>query len=168
TITGRSDWSTSRSKVSSVSSSIVTMLQPAEERAEPQQRDLPRRLEHDRAAHFRAALLAVDEADRDLDHAEALAQRPVRRLDLERVAARGDRAQVDRLEHGAPVTLEAAGEVADPDAEQRPRVEGAAGRDEAPHEPPVVDLASRHVAGAEHEVGVRGRFDEARDVGRAV
>ena len=41
-------------------------------------RDLPHRLDDDRLAHLRPALDAVDEPDRDLAHAEALAQRPVR------------------------------------------------------------------------------------------
>src|SRR3954447_7897047 len=112
TTTGRSACRTSRSKFSSVSSSTAAMLQAAEERLEAEERHLPDRLEHDRAAHLRLTLLAVREADRDLHDAEALAQSAVGRLDLEGVASRADRVEVDRLEHLAPVALEAAGRVA--------------------------------------------------------
>src|SRR3954449_12808689 len=79
---------------------------------------LPDGLEHDRLRHLRSAEDPVGERDRDLDHAKAAAQRPVGRLDLEGVAARVDRVELDRLEHGAPVALEAAREVADAYAEQ--------------------------------------------------
>ena len=56
--------------------------------------------------------LAVGERDRHLDDAEAGPERAVGRLDLEGVALRVDRVEVDRLEHGAPVALEPAGQVA--------------------------------------------------------
>src|SRR5689334_3808916 len=87
TITGVSARRTSCSKVSSVSSFTRPMLQPSREGSEAQRRDLPDRLEHDAAAHLRASLLAIDESDGYLDHAEAGAQGPVRGLDLEGVAA---------------------------------------------------------------------------------
>ena len=54
----------------------------------------------------------------------------VGRLDLERVAVRGDRVEVDRLEHLAAEDLEAAGQVADADAEHGPRVGAAAAADQ--------------------------------------
>src|SRR5207248_6434117 len=82
TTTGRSAPSTSSSNRASVTSSTSPMLQAAEQRGRPEGRYLPDRLEHDRAAHLRAAGLAVDEADRHLDDAEARPQGPVGRLDL--------------------------------------------------------------------------------------
>jgi hypothetical protein len=65
----------------------------------------------------------IDERDRHLRHGEAGTERPVGRLDLEGVSAGGHRLQVDRLQHAAPEALEAAGQVAHTDAEQRARVE---------------------------------------------
>src|SRR5438874_10609369 len=99
------------------------------------------------------SLGTVREPDRHLDDAEALAQRSIRRLDLEGVALRMDLVEVDRLQHLPPVALEAAGEVADADAEQEARVERAAPRDDAPAESPVLGAAAVDVAGAEREVG---------------
>src|SRR4051812_44947946 len=87
TTTGVEDCRTSCSKVASVSSSTRSTLQTAEEGAETENGHLPDRLEHDRAAHLRAAVLAVDEGDRDLDDAEAGSQGPVGGFDLEGVAA---------------------------------------------------------------------------------
>src|SRR5690349_2695866 len=86
TTTGVSARRTSASKPASVTSSTECRLQPAGECAEAQHRHLPESLEHDRAAHLRAALLAVDEADRHLDDAEPGPQCPVGGFDLERVA----------------------------------------------------------------------------------
>ena len=106
--------------------------------------------------------LAVDEADRDLAHAKAAAQRAIGQLDLEGVALGVDRVQVDRLEHRAAEALEAAGEVADGDAEQQPRIERAAGGDGAAHGAPVLDAAAGHVARAQHEVRVAGRGSSRR------
>src|SRR3954447_338585 len=87
TTTGVEECRTSCSKVASVSSSTRSTLQTAEEGAGTENGHLPDRLEHDRAAHLRAAVLAVDEGDRDLDDAEAGSQGPVGRFDLEGVAA---------------------------------------------------------------------------------
>src|SRR5204862_3081081 len=94
-----------------------------EETRRPWRGHLPDRLGEDRLRHLRRAGLAVDERDRDLDDTEAGPDRTVRRLDLEGVALRRDPVQVDRLEHLAPVALEAAGQIADRQAEDRPRVE---------------------------------------------
>ena len=60
----------------------------AAQRGEPQLRHPPRRLEHDRPRHLRAAEPAVGEHDGHLDHAEPEPQRAVRHLDLEHVALR--------------------------------------------------------------------------------
>src|SRR4051812_26939313 len=166
TTTGFADCRTSCSKVASVSSSTTSMLstgdraepgrppsgiasdasEPAEEGADTEKRHLPDRLEHDRAAHLRAAVLAVDEGDRHLDDAEPGAQRAVGGLDLEGVAARVDRAQVERLQHLAAEALEAAGQVAHADAEQHARVPRAARRDEAANRAPAADQAALDVA----------------------
>src|SRR5919204_4457703 len=113
TTTGVSARSTSFSKLASVTVCTSAMLETPQEGGAAQSRHLPDRLEHDVAAHLRAADGAVDERDRHLDHAKARAERPVRRLDLEGVAPRRHGVEVDRLEHVAPVALEAAGEVAD-------------------------------------------------------
>src|SRR5205814_536668 len=62
TTTGRPAWRTSCSNVLSPTSSTPATLQAACERPEAQRRDLPDRLEHDRAAHLRAAAHEVDVA----------------------------------------------------------------------------------------------------------
>src|SRR2546421_10208837 len=118
TTTGLAAPRTSCSKVASVTSRTPAMLATSSGPPEPEQGHLPDRLQHDRAAHLRAADLAVDERDRHLDDAEARPQRAVGRLDLERVAARVDRVEVDPLQHVAPVALEAPREVAHADAEE--------------------------------------------------
>src|SRR6267143_4169146 len=103
TTTGRPACRTSCSNVSSVTARIGLTLP-----AEPEERHPPDRFEHDRLAHLRAAGRAVDERDRDLDRLEARALRPIRHLDLEGVALRRDRVEVDRLEHAPSEALEAA------------------------------------------------------------
>src|SRR6188508_3408737 len=129
TTTGVSACRTSCSKVASVSSSTLATLQAPGEGAEAEDGHLPDRLEHNAAAHLRAAVLAVDEGDRHLDDAEAGPERAVGRLDLEGVAARVDRGQVERLQHPAVEALEAAGEIVDGHAQQDTGVPRAAGRD---------------------------------------
>src|SRR5262249_1791423 len=132
TTTGMSACSTSASKLASVTASTACRLQASGERPEPEKRHLPDRLEHDRTAHLRAAVHAVDEGDRHLFDPESGAQRAVGGLDLEGVAAGVDRVEVERLEHVAPEALEAAGQVAHADTEQHACVERAAGRHDAP------------------------------------
>src|ERR1700675_4937857 len=88
TTTAFPDWRTSRSNVSSVTDRISSLS------TDPEQRHAPDRLEDDRPAHLRLPGHPVDERDRDLDHLEAGLLGPVGHLDLERVAARGDRLQV--------------------------------------------------------------------------
>ena len=97
---------------------------------EPQQRHLPDRLEHDRAAHLRAAVLAVDEAR------SAPRRRGSRRAARGRWSRSGRRSRCDVIASRsivsstrAAVALEAAGQVVHGHAEDRPRVERAAGRD---------------------------------------
>src|SRR5580765_721512 len=67
-------WRTSCSKLASVTSRIAASLQTPCERAQPHERHLPDRFEHDRAIHLRVTLLPVDEGDRYLDHPEPCAQ----------------------------------------------------------------------------------------------
>src|SRR5438046_4489582 len=145
TTTGPSASSTSCAKFASVSSCIGSMLQLAQQGPEAERRYLPDRLEHDRPAHLRMTFLAVDEPDRHLGDAEALAERPVGRLDLEGVALGVDRLEVDRLEHGAAIALEAAGQVVHSHTEQEPRVKRAPGRDDAAAKAPVLDGAAADV-----------------------
>src|SRR3954468_2419214 len=144
------------------------MLQAPREGAEPQGRDLPDRLEHDAAAHLGAAAFAVGEGDRHLGDAEAGAQRAVGGLDLERVAARGDRIEVDRLEHLSAVALEAGGHIAHFHLQEHAGVHRATGRDEAAHGTPVADSAAVDVSRPDHEVGVARRLDETGHVGGVV
>src|SRR3954463_14438396 len=87
-------------------------------RGEPQQRHLQHRLENDRAAHLRRALRPVDEDDGDLLDAKSFPEDAVCRLDLERIALRLDRVEVERLEHLPSEALEPARQVADAYAEQ--------------------------------------------------
>src|SRR5207253_6925740 len=147
TTTGRAAPSTSASNPASVTSRIAS--EPTGERRGLEQRHLPDGLDDDRAAHLRMPLRAIGEADRHLDDAEPRAQRPVRRLDLEGVALRVHCVEVDPLEHRTPVALEAAGQVANADAEQYPGIPRSARRDEPPYASPVHDLAAVDVAGAE-------------------
>src|SRR5262245_5067142 len=129
-------------------------LEPAGERSEPEQRDLPHRLGHDRARHLRRARATLDEGDRNLLHPEAAAADPVRRLDLDRIAVGRERVEVDRLECRPPEALDPAGEVPHAQAQEDLRVEAAAARHDAAQETPVGRATARRVARAEHEVGV--------------
>src|SRR5438067_7435418 len=72
------------------------------------------------------------------------------------------------LQHRAAEALEAAGEVADGQAEHAPRVPGATAAHEPADEAPVSDAAARDVARPEHEIGVLGGGDQARQVSRAM
>src|SRR5680860_1373479 len=114
--------------------------------AQPQQGDAPDRLGDDRAAHLRRARLTIAEDDRHLDDIEAALDRAVGHLDLEGVAARLDRVEVDRLQHLAAEALEAAGQVADADAEHEARVGAAAAADRPAQRAPVADPAAVDVA----------------------
>src|SRR4029453_4616567 len=120
TSTGFSARRTSVSKLASVTSRTAT------KRTQPEEGHLPDALEHDRVTHLRASDLTVDEHDRHLDDAEARAHRPAGGLDLEGVALRVDRVEVDRLQHLPPVALEPPGEVTDGHAEDQLGVKGAA------------------------------------------
>ncbi len=112
---------------------------------------------------------AVGEADRYLDGAEPGAQRAVRRFDLERVALGVHCVEIDALEDGAAVALEAAGEIANRDAEQHARVPRTPDRDEAAAEPPVVGSAARDVARSKREVGaLHARVDQPGHIGGVV
>src|SRR5207248_10576768 len=123
------------------------------ERRQAQRRHLLDGLEDDRPAHLRRTLGAVDEADRHLDYAKALADRAIRAFDLERVALRVNVVEGDRLEHVAPVALEASSQVAHAHAEQHPRVERAAPGDDAADEAPVLGAAARNVPRPERQIG---------------
>src|SRR5215218_9663471 len=131
-------------------------------------RHAPGRLERDPPRHLRAPDLAVAEDDRDLAHAEAAAHGAVGQLDLERVALRANAVEVDRLEHFAPVALEPSREVAHLQPEHPLGVPAAPARDDAPPDPPALDLTAVHVARAEHHIGVVSRAQQAGEVGRVV
>src|SRR6187551_953802 len=185
TTTGRSARTTSASNVSSSTSRMPETyrcrerpcpgarhpdmaLEAAEQSSGAERRHLPDRLEHDPLAHLGAADLAIGERDRNLDDPKARSQGAVRGLDLERVAERRDAVQVDRLQHFAPVALEAAGQVADAELQEHLGVERAPTRDEAANEPPVPGAAALDVPGAEHEIRIRGRRGKPRHVRRVM
>src|SRR5512134_2524034 len=138
------------------------------ERREADRPHLAERLEHDPPRHLRAAHAAILEEDRHLRHAEARADGAGGELELEGVARALDGAELDRLEHLAAEALEAAGEVPHVHAEDGPRVEAAASREDAPPEPPVHGPAARHVARAEHEVHVARASEQGREVAGVV
>src|SRR5262249_26097524 len=73
--------------------------------------------------------------------------------DLEAVALGAYAVDVDSLQHHAAEALEAACQVADPDAEDRAGVEAAGPRDQLSRRAPVDGAAARDPAGAEDEVG---------------
>src|SRR5881227_57741 len=133
------------------SMSVRNMSKTAAESGQAERGHLPDCLRHDRAAHLRAALLAIDEVDRDLDDAKPREGRPVGRLDLERVPLARDRLEVDRLQYLTPVALEAARQVTDRRTEQHTRVEGPTCGDEPAQDAPVPDRPAVDVARAEHE-----------------
>jgi len=78
-----------------------------------------------------------------------------------------DRVEVDRLEHLAPVALEAAGQITHAHAEENPGVERASRRHEPAERTPVADRAAADVARSEHDVGafVGGRDQPGNVVG---
>src|SRR3954470_12140538 len=165
----RMPWTSTRSPLS-----IAPVVGPSgrswspSARVQAHLRHAPDRLERDPPRHLRAPDLAVAEDDRDLAHAEAAAYGAVGQLDLERVALRADAAEVDRLEHLAPVALEASGEVVHLQPEHPLGVPAAPAGDDAPPDAPALDFAAVHIARAEHDVGVVSRAQQAREVGRVV
>ena len=70
------------------------------------------------------------------------------------------RVEVDRLEHLAPEALEAAGEVADGQAQEGAGVERAAARDELAVPGPVARAAAGDPARAEHQIVLLGEPQE--------
>src|SRR5215204_3583151 len=87
----------------------------AGELGEAHRPDVPHGLEDDPPGHLRAADAPVCEHDRHLRDTEAALQRAEGELDLEGVAGRGDRPELEGLEHLAPEALKAAGQVPDRD-----------------------------------------------------
>src|SRR6478752_7548152 len=164
TTTGEPARSTSASKVSSVTARTRWTLA-----AQAQQSHAPHGFEHDSAAHLRVPDRAIVEDDRYLDHPEAATLGAVGQLDLEGVALGGDRVEVERLEHGAPEALEAAGRILDAHPQPRRRVQRAAAGDRAANQPPVADPAPGDVAGAECDVcALLDGGDQPRHVRRIV
>src|SRR5205807_7100908 len=79
--------------------------------------DHPQRLGDDGAAHLALADAAVGEDDRDFTDGETALQGSIGQLDLEGVPTGPDAVEIDALQHFAAEALEAAGQVADADAE---------------------------------------------------
>src|SRR5512146_547331 len=129
---------------------------------EAQHRNAPGGLGDDRAVHLGLTCAALAEDDRHLDHLESALDRAVGHLDLEGIAARVDRVEVDRLEHLAAEALEAAGEIAHLHAQHEAGVGAAAAADRPPHRAPVADTAAGHVARADRQVGSFARLEQAR------
>src|SRR4051812_30389503 len=95
-------------------------------RAQTHLRHAPDRLGGDLPRHLAGAGFAVVEHDRHLAHAKAVAAGAVGQLDLERVALRAHGVELDGLQDLAAKALEAAGEVADLEAEDLLGVPAAA------------------------------------------
>src|SRR4051812_42056931 len=150
-------------------SETIGCLQKISTAPTSQRRHFPHCFERDPCVHLGFSHPALPENDRDLDNAEAGLDCAVCELDLEAIAVRMDRVQVESLEDGAPEALEAAGEVAHVEPENCARVPGAAAADESPQQSPVGHGAARDVAGAQHQVGaVLGRRDQPWQVGGVV
>ena len=81
-----------------------------------------------------------------------------------------DAVEWDRREDRGPPRLEAAGQVARCEPQDRLREEAATARDQTPPEPPIDDAAARGVAGTDDEIGVvvDDRPDQRRQRGRVV
>ena len=118
---------------------------------------------------FELPVLPVPEGDRDLLDPEPLADGAVGQLDLERVAVGADGRKVERPQHLGPEALEAARDVTHPDPEHPAGVPGAPTGDELAEAAPVAHPAARHVAGAEHQIGVPARrLEQAGEIGGIV
>src|SRR6266513_494151 len=142
---------------------------PAARLPEAHARDEPHGLERDAPGHLALAQLAVAKDDRHLDDLEAGAYGAVGELDLKCVSARAHAVEVDRLEHLAAEALEAAGEVANLQAEHPARVHRAPLAELAPHEPPVADSSSRPRAGDAREGrSARDRCEQPLEIGGVV
>src|SRR5439155_6443646 len=122
----------------------------------------------DGAAHLALADAAVGEDDRDFTDGETALERSIGQLDLESVSAGADAFEVDAFEDLAAEALEAAGQVADADAEDGPGVEAAALREQAAAEAPVDRAAAFDVAAAEDEVGFARGFEQSGQRGGVV
>src|SRR3954451_18015536 len=122
-------------------------------RSEAQRGHAPGPLEGDAGRHLRIPVPPLAEPYRHLDDLQPERKRAPRQLDLERVALRAGAGRVDRLQRGRAEALEAAGEIADADAEHVARVPAAPARQRVPLQPPFLDPAAVDVARAEHEVG---------------
>src|SRR4029079_3942858 len=131
-------------------------------------RYFPHRLEDDSACHLRAAGASLGKDDRHLYDFDAGANREVGGFDLECVALRSDAVERKGLERLTAPALEPAREVADRDAEDRSRIEGAEAADRLPSPAPVLGAAAFDVAGAESEAGALRGTEEARQVSRVV
>src|SRR6266511_3508983 len=127
-------------------------------------RHAPDCLEGDSPRHLAGPGLAVAEDDRDLLDPEAVADGAKRELDLERVALRAHGVEVDRLEHLAPVALEAASEVAHGQAEDVLGVPAPATGHHTADGSPTFDAATVDVARPNGKVGVGGGRQQPRQV----
>ena len=106
--------------------------------------------------------------DRYLLNLESGKQRTVGHLDLEHIPLRSHATQIDRFEHTAMDAFESAGQIANIDPQDQPRVQPAAAADQPAQQSPVAHAAARHVAGSEHEIGrVRG-LQQVAEVRRVV
>src|SRR6185312_3517173 len=85
-----------------------SLLDAPREREPPEPPYHPHRLTHDLPRHLALALGPVHKDDGNLDDAEPLLPHAKAHLDLERVAVRAHRAQIDCLENGPAKALEPA------------------------------------------------------------
>lgn len=111
---------------------------------------------------------ALLEEDGHLCDAEAVVVHAVDHLLEEGVAGASHAEGVHRLEYAAPVAAEARRAVAHRHAEQCAGVQVREAREQAAGERPVGDASARHVARADHEVGVLAGREQLRQVARVV
>src|SRR5579885_954100 len=123
-------------------------------------------LHEDSVRHFGFAHAPIHKDDRDLHNLKALPLSPVGHLDLEAIALRANRLELDALQHRAPVATVAGGAIPNLQAQHRAGKNVAAPADKAPKKRPVGRAPSRNIAGADHQVGLLNLFQEIGQIAR--
>src|SRR2546421_332799 len=149
-----------RGRVRSAPSAAEHLAQRLQTGPRSPQADPPERLPHDRRAHLARAALALGEGDRYLGDPEPALVRPPDQVDLEAVPLRGDRVDLDLLQHRHAVGAVPAGGVPVRHAQRQPGVQVAAAGQDLPAPGPVDHGAAGDVPGAEHRVVVAQRLQQ--------
>src|SRR4051812_17213419 len=120
------------------------------------------------SGQLRRALPALDEGDRHLDDPGARTPRLPRHFHLKRVSVRQDPVERQAPQQLAPPAAEAAGAVADRQPGDRTHVPVRECAEQQPAAGPVAQPATRHVARADDQVGVRSGLEQPRQLRRIV